>query len=229
MAIFRVNRHNGCIIRYNENPIELATGEQVDYEVEGVYRPNGVSDEDWDDFLKAFENRINTEVAARRGLQGVFPHFYIRCPFADIMDRLVTLFNMSYVDDHRIMLCPPDDRLVFHGNWDEYLQMKKESGENILIMNATDTEDEGSMIQFWIDKTAFEFGYSSYLCPATNDLLNRDGLDGAHVEIVGHPEMGRFIIPVKKEFNRSHSRRSFYVKPEYLVVAPREEEEKEEQ
>ena len=33
MAIFRVNRHTGCIICYNKNSIELVTGEQVDYEV----------------------------------------------------------------------------------------------------------------------------------------------------------------------------------------------------
>lgn len=45
-------------------------------------------------------------------------------------------------------------------------------------------------------------------------------LHGSHVEIVGYPNMGLFITPVKKGFNRSHMRTSLFVKPEYLVVAP---------
>lgn len=69
---------------------------------------------------------------------------------------------------------------------------------------------------------ACEFGYGPYICPATGELLDRDELDGAHVEIVDYPNMGLFITPVKKGFNRSHKRTSFFVKPEYLVVAPEE-------
>lgn len=52
--------------------------------------------------------------------------------------------------------------------------------------------------------------------PATGDLLDRDGLDEAHVEIVGYPNIGLFITLVKKGFNRDHLRASFFVKPEYL-------------
>ena len=87
--------------------------------------------------------------------------------------------------------------------------------------NITAHED-GSMIQYWVDKTQYEFGYGPYICPATGELLDRDGLDGAHVEIVDYPNMGLFITPVKKGFNRSHKRTSFFVKPEYLVIAPEE-------
>ena len=85
-----------------------------------------------------------------------------------------------------------------------------------------DTDDDGSMIQYWVDKTQYEFGYGPYICPATGELLDRDELDGAHVEIVDYPNMGLFITLVKKGFNRSHKRTSFFVKPEYLVVAPEE-------
>ena len=77
------------------------------------------------------------------------------------------------------------------------------------------------MIQYWEDHTHYGFHLQKYLCPATFDLLTRDELDGAHVEIVGYPGMGLFITPVQKGFNRSHSRKSFYVKPEYLVEAPK--------
>lgn len=222
MSTYTISRKNGCAVKYSESPLKLSNGEIVPFKIEGILQPKGVNDEEMCDFLKEVENKLDTIIVAKTQVQGVFPHFYIDCPYPDKSDMLVGLFNMSYVEALGIMLYPADNQLRFHGSWDEYKQYKTMRGENVLVVNAKDTEDDESMIQFWVDNTHFEFEVSPYLCPATKELLNRDGLDGAHVEIVGYPEMGRFITPVQQGFNRSHLRKSFYVKPEWLVVAPRE-------
>ena len=225
MSTYTICRKNGCAVKYSESPLKLSNDEIVPFKIEGILQPKGVNDEEMCDFLKEVENKLDTIIVAKTQVQGVFPHFYIDCPYPDKADMLVGLFNMSYVEALGIMLYPADNQLRFHGSWDEYKQYKTMRGEKVLVVNAKDTEDDGSMIQYWVDNTHYEFDVSPYLCPATKDLLNRDGLDGAHVEIVGYPEMGRFITPVQQGFNRSHSRMSFYVKPEYLVVAPKEDEE----
>ena len=177
MITYTIKRKNGCAVKYSESPLKLSNGEIVPFKIEGILQPKGVNDEEMADFLKNVENKLDTEIVSRTQAQGVFPHFYIDCPYPDKADLLVKIFNMSYVE----------------------------------------------AFQYWVDKTHYEFEVGPYICPATRDLLGRDGLDGAHVEIVGYPEMGRFITPVQQGFNRSHSRMSFYVKPEYLVVAPGEE------
>jgi hypothetical protein len=215
-----INRENGCAVQYSESPLALPNGEVVFFKIEGILKPEKVGDEVMEDFLREVGNKLNTEVLKRKEMQGVFPQFYISCPFVNNADVFVRLFKMSYVEALGIMLCPPCDQLRFQGSWEEYKQYKTMRGELVLVANAEDTEDDGSMIQHWVDNTHYAFHKEPYLCPATHDLLGRDGLDGAHVEIVGYPEMGRFITPVRKDFNRGHSRGSFYVKPEYLVVAP---------
>lgn len=47
------------------------------------------------DFLKYVENKLDTEIVSRTQAQGVFPHFYINCPYPIKADMLVKLFNMS--------------------------------------------------------------------------------------------------------------------------------------
>ena len=225
MSTYTISRKNGCAVKYSESPLKLPNGGIVPFKIEGILQPEGVNDEEMYDFLKEVENKLDTEIVAKTQAQGVFPHFYISCPYPNKADILVRLFNMSYVEAKGIMLYPADNQLRFHGSWNEYKQYKTMRGEKVLVVNAKDTEDDGSMIQYWVDNTHYEFDVSPYLCPATRELLYRDGLDGAHVEIVGYPEMGRFITPVQQGVNRSHSRMSFYVKPEYLVVAPKEDEE----
>ena len=222
MDMITISRKNGCAVQYSESPLKLPNGEIVLFKIEGILQPEGVSDEEMVDFLKYVENKLDTEIVSRTHAQGVFPHFYISCPYLNKADMLVKLFNMSYVEALNIMIYPAYGQFRFQMNWEEYKQYKSMRGELVQVVNAKDTEDDGSMIQCWVDKTQYEFGYAPYICPATGDLLDRDGLDGAHVEIVGYPNMGLFITPVKKGFNRGHSRASFFVKPEYLVVAPEE-------
>ena len=222
MDMITISRNNGCAVQYSESPMKLPNGEIVLFKIEGICQPEGVSDDDLKDYLKKVENDINTEIIKRTQAEGVFPHFYIGCPYSNKVGIMVDFFKMSYVEALNIMLCPPSGQLRFHGSWDEYKQYKTMRGEYVLVANAKNTEDDESMIEYWVKETGFEFRYSPYLCPATHDLLGRDGLDGAHVEIVGYPEMGKFITPVRKSFNRGHSKRSFLVKAENLVMAPRE-------
>lgn len=118
------------------------------------------------------------------------------------------------------MLYPADDNLKFQGTWEKYKEYKTQRHEPILVVNADNTDEDKSMIEYWTEHTHYPFYKGLYLCPATKDLLERDGLDGAHVEIVGHPEMGKFITPLQNGFNRSRSHMTFYVKPGYLVEAP---------
>ena len=132
---------------------------------------------------------------------------------------------MTYVEDEHIMLFPGNDALGFNGIWEEYMQFKIQRKDRVLVVNTEGSDDDRSMIKHWEDNTHYGFHVQKYLCPATKELLGRDDLDGAHVDIVGYPKMGQFITPVKLEFNRSHSRKSFYVKAEYLVKAPKEEGE----
>lgn len=223
MSKYIINRENGCVVKYSESPLKLPNGEIVLFKIEGILQPEGVNDEEMADFLKNVENKLDTEIVSRTQAQGVFPHFYIDCPYPDKADLLVKIFNMSYVEALGIMIYPAYDQFRFHGTWDEYQRYKAMRGEKVQVVNAKDTDDDGSMIQYWVDKTHYEFEVGPYICPATRDLLGRDGLDGAHVEIVGYSEMGLFITPVQKGFNRGHSRMSFYVNPKRLVVAPGEE------
>ncbi len=225
MSTYIKDEANGCTIKYRQAPLELPDGETVYFEIEGIEIPEGADKEDMVELLKKLENDLNTEVLKITGQQasGVYPHFYVRCPYPEKADIIVSTFLMTYVDSMRILVQPAIGELGFIGSKDEYLRMKKDRDDEVLVVNAKNTTANESMIQYWVDHTYFEFGYSPYLCPATGEVLGRGGLDGAHVEIVGHPEMGQFITPVKKAFNESHSRRSFYVKPEYLVEAPNKE------
>ena len=218
-----IDRKNGSAVKYSESPLELPNGGTVIFKIEGYEQPEGVSEDEMAELLKDVENRINTEILERVGkgaLSSRHPHFYISCPYPDKADLLVRIFNMSYVEELSIMLYPADDNLKFRGSWEDYMQYKAQRREKVLVVNADETEEDESMIQYWVDHTHYGFHVQKYLCPATGDLLGKDGLDGAHVKIVSHPEMGLFITPLQKGFNRSHSHESFYVKPEYLVEAP---------
>ena len=221
MSTYTISRKNGCAIKYSESPLKLPNGEIVLFKIEGVLQPDGVSDKEMADFLRNVENKLDTEIVSRTHAQGVFPHFYISCPYSNKTDILMRQFNMSYVEALNIMIYPAYDQFSFCGNWDKYKQYKTMRGEKVQVVNAKDTDDDDSMIQYWVDNSHYEIELGPYICPATGDLLGIDGLDGAHVEIVGYPEMGLFITPVQKGFNRSHSRCSFYVNPEYLIPAPK--------
>jgi len=220
MSVYIKDRKNGSIIQYSEMPLTLPNGESVLFRIDSIFQADGVAEEEMVSFFNSVENRIDSEVLKKTGAQGIFPHFYISCPYSHEADLMIKAYKMSYVEEMGIMLYPSNEEFSFHGSWMEYKHMKLSRNDRVLVVNAEGTDEDRSMIQHWIDNTNYGFHVAPYMCPATGDVLDRDGLDGAHVEIVDHPEMGQFITPVQKEFNRSHSRRSFYVKPEYLVPAP---------
>ena len=210
-------------VDFERNDIKLPNGNECYVEVSRFAKPEDADEKDVDDFLKAFENHVDTVLCDKFGMQGVFPHFYIRCPYDESLDDLIKLLPMTFVEELRLLLCPAFPDLGFQRDWDAYQHYKLMNNEKVLVVNAAGTEGDGSMIQHWIDHTHYEFDFAPYTCPATLETLGRDGLDGAHVKIVGYPGMGLFITPVQKRFNESHSRKPFYVKPEYLVEAPKNE------
>lgn len=106
MNMFTISRKNGCAVQYSESPLILPNGEIVLYKIEGIMQPEGVSKEEMEDFLKYVENKIDTDIVAKTNAQGVFPHFYISCPYPNNADMLVRLFNMSYVEGLNIMIYP---------------------------------------------------------------------------------------------------------------------------
>ena len=111
MSTYTIKRKNGCAVKYSESPLKLPNGEIVPFKIEGILQPDGVNDEEMCDFLKDVENKLDTIIVAKTQVQGVFPHFYIDCPYPDKADMLVGLFNMSYVEAHGIMLYPADNQL----------------------------------------------------------------------------------------------------------------------
>ena len=213
---------NGKIaVDYSEGELKLPNGEVCHiFQVMRVSKSDGVSPKEIEDFLMEFENRLDTSLVSKYGLEGAYPHFYIQCPYDESLDDIIRLFPMTFIDDMSILLYPEDCRFDFQGEWADYLLFKKMRNERVLVVNAEGTETDESMIDYWQRNTNYNFAEHGYTCPATMKMCMRDELDGAHVEIVGHHEMGQFITPLHNGFNRSHSRRVFPVKPEYLVVAP---------
>ena len=208
-------------VDYNEGELKLPNGEVCHiFRVTGMAKPDGASLKEIEDFLKKFENHLDTSLVSKYGLKGVFPHFYIKCPYDETLDDFIRLFPMTFIDDMNILLYPEDNRFDFQKEWTDYLSFKQMRKEHVLVVNAEGTEADRTMIDYWQGNTNYNFSEHGYTCPATQKGCRREELDGAHVEIVGHPEMGQFITPLYNGFNRSHSRRPLYVKPEYLVVAP---------
>lgn len=213
---------NNCFaVDYNEDELKFPDGEVCHiYQVTRMGKPEGASPEEIEGFLKGFENHLDTSLVSKYGLEGVFPHFYIQCPYDESLDDFIKLFPMTYIDDMNILVYPKDNRFDFLDEWDDYLPFKRIRNERVLVVNAEGTEADGTMIEYWERNTNYNFSEHRYTCPATLKGCRREELDGAHVEIVGHPEMGQFITPLYNGFNRSHSRKPLYVRPDYLVVAP---------
>ena len=214
--------NNKFAVDYNEVELKLPNGQVCHiYQVTRMTRPEGATPEEIEDLLKVFENHLDTSLVSKYELEGVFPHFFIQCPYDESLDDFIKFFPMTFIDDMNILLYPEDSRFDFHEEWADYMSLKKMRNERVLVVNAEGTEADGTMIKYWEEMTNYNFSEHRYLCPATLKTCKREELDGAHVEIVGHPEMGQFITPLYNGFNRSHSRRPLYVKPEYLVEVPK--------
>lgn len=216
---------NGCVVKYSETPVKLSDELSVYFKIEEVFQPQGVEDEEMEELLKSVEDEINTNLLAFfnvGNMDGVYPLFYLKYPQIPQIGIVLKTFlgNFSYIEGAKIYLYPSNESLAFQGSWNDYKDFKSGRGEKVLVINSDNTEDNGSMIGYWIDNTHYNFDNNDYVCPATRALVKKENLDGAHVEIVGHREMGRFIIPVLNSFNRSHSKKPFFVNPENLVVAP---------
>lgn len=208
-------------VDYSEGELKLPDGEVCHiYQVTRMVKPEGAKPEEIEGFLKEFENHLDTSLVSKYELEGVFPHFFIQCPYDESLDDFIKFFPMTFIDDMNILLYPEDSRFDFQEGWAEYLSFKKMRKEHVFVVNAEGTETDRTMIDYWQGNTNYNFSEHGYTCPATLKGCRREELDGAHVEIVGHPEMGQFVTPLYKGFNRSHSRRPLYIKPEYLVVAP---------
>ena len=52
MGMITINRKNGCAVQYSESPLKLPNGDIVLYKIEGIMQPEGVSNEEMEDFLK---------------------------------------------------------------------------------------------------------------------------------------------------------------------------------
>lgn len=212
-------------VDYEECELKLPNGEVCHiFQVMRMAKPGSTSPVEIENFLMHFDNHLKTSLGANCGPDGESPHFYIQCPYNESLDDIIKLFPMTYIDDMNILLYPKDIRFDYQKGWSEYMLFKQMRKESVLVVNAERTEADESMIDYWQGNTNYNFTEHGYTCPATLEVCGRDELDGAHVEIVGHPEMGQFITPLYNSFNRNHSRRAFYVKPEYLVVAPKKEE-----
>ena len=59
MGMITINRKNGCAVQYSESPLKLPNGDIVLYKIEGIMQPEGVSNEEMEDFLKYVENKLN--------------------------------------------------------------------------------------------------------------------------------------------------------------------------
>lgn len=211
--------NNKFAVDYNETELKLPNQEVCHiYQVKRMAKPEGATPEEIKGFLRKFENHLDTSLVSKYEIEGMFPHFFIQCPYDESLDDFIKLFPMTYIDDMKILLYPEDCRFDFHEEWNEYMSFKQMRKENVLVVNAEGTEADRTMIEYWEKNTNYNFSEHGYTCPATLKGCQREELDGAHVEIVGHPEMGQFITPLYNGFNRSHSRRPLYVKPEYLVV-----------
>ena len=208
-------------VDYNEEVLKLPDGKVYHiYKVTRMAKQEGVSPEKIEGFLKGFENHLDTSLGSKYELEGVSPHFYIQCPYDESLDDFIKFFPMTYIDDMNILLYPENSSFDFQGEWPDYLSFKLMRNAKVLVVNAEGTEAGETMIDYWQRNTNYNFSEHGYTCPATIKECKREELDGAHVEIVGHPEMGQFITPLYNGFNRSHSRRPLCVRPEFLVVAP---------
>lgn len=107
--------------------------------------------------------------------------------------------------------------------------LKDPNEEYVTVQNVPSEElNDRSFIQYWEKHTHYIFGDCGYICPATHQLCKRDELDGAHVKIVDSKDDTIYITPVKQSFNRSKSDMPFSVKRKYLVIAPKQKEDKKE-
>ena len=98
---------------------------------------------------------------------------------------------------------------------------------NRRVRNATDTDADESMIQYWEDNkdkdATIDLSKKTLLCSSCGKEVKTDELDGAHVVFANGGSKTLYITPTCRTCNRSKVNRIFEVNKHDLVIAPEEE------
>ena len=92
------------------------------------------------------------------------------------------------------------------------------------VFNASDTEADGSMIQYWKDhqnkNSKINLDNKTFLCPSCGKTVNVSSLHGTHV-IKQYDSSGvLYITPTCDSCNTSKTTRIFKVNDVDLIIAP---------
>lgn len=136
-------------------------------------------------------------------------------------------------------------RIPFDGDWyivvdDDTPNMKPSYSKNklvisdynstlnaeVIVHNADDTADldDGDMADYWEEHMG-EI-QDGYICPSCHTEVDRDEIDGAHVELTYGSNKHLYIIPTCQSCNRSKDKKNFVVSSEKLVLAPKQRNKK---
>lgn len=101
-----------------------------------------------------------------------------------------------------------------------------DKGPSILkcrVKNASDTDADESMIQYWKDNkksVAIDLSKKTCQCPSCGKTVKTSEMDGAHVVKVNNTDGKEYITPTCQTCNRSKVNRNFEVSAFDLVEAP---------
>lgn len=102
---------------------------------------------------------------------------------------------------------------------------KKPQFFHVRMKNASNTEADESMIQYWKDNigkyATIDLSKKFFRCPSCGKTVKTSEVDGAHVVIVGDGDK-KYITPTCQTCNRSKVKRIFEVNRFDLVEAPKE-------
>jgi hypothetical protein len=90
------------------------------------------------------------------------------------------------------------------------------------MRNASPSEkDDGSMIQYWEDKTHISLAGYRWQCPKCKKWFKREQLDGAHVVNSFYKKnYPQYITPLCYSCNRKRDDKGFWVLKRYVVPTP---------
>ena len=92
------------------------------------------------------------------------------------------------------------------------------------VLNATDTESDGSMIQYWKDhqhkNSKINLENKTFVCPSCGKTVNVRSLHGAHVIKQYDIKGALYITPTCDSCNTSKTNRVFKVNDVDLIIAP---------
>lgn len=98
--------------------------------------------------------------------------------------------------------------------------------EEVIVHHAPDTADldEGDMADYWEEQR--HTIANEYICPSCHDMVGREKIDGAHVELTYGKDRKLYIVPTCRNCNRSRSvEKNFVVSSSELVLAPKQRDD----